>query len=181
MTLKTETDLLRAARNLNKEALTEIFDCYSVELYNYALRIYRNPLVADKVVGEVFAKFLDQLAAGNGHDNHLRSCLYRITYHLMADEMQFSNQSKTFESLEHVEGDGHKSAMGLKYKILLDALPLTAKNDLTEEQRHVIILRFLEGFSLHETADIIGKDVNHVKALQNQGITNLRKIFWIEG
>jgi len=46
---------------------------------------------------------------------------------------------------------------------------------LTEDQRHVIVLRFLEGFSLRETADIIGKQVYNVKVIQNRGIVKLRK------
>ena len=43
------------------------------------------------------------------------------------------------------------------------------------DQRIVIILRFLEDFSLKETAEIIGKDVNNVKVIQNRGIAKLKK------
>jgi DNA-directed RNA polymerase specialized sigma24 family protein len=39
----------------------------------------------------------------------------------------------------------------------------------------VIVLRFQDDFSLQETADIIGKNVNAVKALQNRGMINLRQ------
>ena len=52
---------------------------------------------------------------------------------------------------------------------------MAIRNDLTEDQRHVIVLRFLEGFSLRETADIIGKQVYNVKVIQNRGIVKLRK------
>jgi RNA polymerase sigma-70 factor (ECF subfamily) len=47
--------------------------------------------------------------------------------------------------------------------------------ELTDDQRHVIILRFLEDFSLKETAEIIGKEVNNIKVIQNRGIAKLRK------
>jgi RNA polymerase sigma-70 factor (ECF subfamily) len=46
---------------------------------------------------------------------------------------------------------------------------------LTDDQRHVIILRFLEGFNLNETAAILGKQVGHIKVIQNRAITKLRK------
>ena len=39
----------------------------------------------------------------------------------------------------------------------------------------MIVLRFQEDFSLKETAEIIGKNVNAVKALQNRGIDKLRQ------
>jgi RNA polymerase sigma-70 factor (ECF subfamily) len=60
-------------------------------------------------------------------------------------------------------------------KFLLDNLSVAMERDLTEEQRNVIVLRFQEDFSLKETAEIIGKNVNAVKALQNRGINNLRQ------
>jgi RNA polymerase sigma-70 factor (ECF subfamily) len=60
-------------------------------------------------------------------------------------------------------------------KILLDKLTIAMERDLTEEQKNVIVLRFQEDFSLQETADIIGKNVNAVKALQNRGMINLRQ------
>ena len=47
--------------------------------------------------------------------------------------------------------------------------------ELTEEQRNVIVLRYQEEFSLKETAEIIGKNVNAIKALQNRGINKLRE------
>ena len=38
----------------------------------------------------------------------------------------------------------------------------------------MIVLRFQEGFSLKETAEIVGKKVNAVKALQNRAMSRLR-------
>ena len=34
---------------------------------------------------------------------------------------------------------------------------------------------FLKTFSLKETAEIIGKEVNNIKVIQNRGIAKLRK------
>ncbi len=58
---------------------------------------------------------------------------------------------------------------------MMEALITAMQTELTEDQRHVIILRFLEDFSLKETAEIIGKEVNNIKVIQNRGIAKLRK------
>ena len=50
------------------------------------------------------------------------------------------------------------------------------QNDLTNDQRHVVILRYLEGFSLRETAAIIGKEENHVKVIQDRAIAKIRQV-----
>jgi RNA polymerase sigma-70 factor (ECF subfamily) len=57
------------------------------------------------------------------------------------------------------------------FKQILHAI----QNELTADQRHVIILRFMEQFSLRETADIMGKSVGHVKVIQNRAIAALRR------
>ena len=63
----------------------------------------------------------------------------------------------------------------IEERVLMEALVSAMNSELTEDQRHVIILRFLEDFSLKETAEIIGKDVNNIKVIQNRGIAKLRK------
>jgi len=174
--MEAEITLLEAARSMNQEALVAIFDLYSAPLYNYALRLCNDHLAADNVVGDVFAKFLDQLAAGKGPNTNLRSYLYQTTYHLIIDEARFSHREAPLEVVDYVQGNGHTPFTGLENRILLDALVMAIRNDLTEDQRHVIVLRFLEGFSLRETADIIGKQVYNVKVIQNRGIAKLRKV-----
>ena len=46
---------------------------------------------------------------------------------------------------------------------------------LTDEQREVIVLRMLADMSLEDTANVMGKKVGSVKALQRRAIANLRK------
>jgi RNA polymerase sigma-70 factor (ECF subfamily) len=174
--MEAELTLLEAARSMNQEALVAIFDLYSAPLYNYALRLCNDPLAADNVVGDVFAKFLDQLAAGKGPNTNLRSYLYQATYHMIIDEARFSQREAPLEVADYAQGNRHTSSTGFENRLLLETLVSAIRKDLTEDQRHVIVLRFLEGFSLRETADIIGKQVYNVKVIQNRGIAKLRKI-----
>ena len=47
---------------------------------------------------------------------------------------------------------------------------------LTDDQQQVIILRFVEGLSNAETAQILGKSEGAIKALQHRGLASLRRI-----
>lgn len=174
--IDAEATLLAAAREMNQDALIKIFDLYSSRLYGYALRLCRDPNEADNIVGDVFAKLLDQLADGNGPKHNLRSYLYQMTYHLVLDNVRISNREAPLELVEFMQGSKGNIPANLESRVLLDALVLAIKNDLTEDQRHVIILRFIEGFNLLETAEIIGRDVQNVKVIQNRGIAKLRRI-----
>ena len=48
---------------------------------------------------------------------------------------------------------------------------------LTDEQQNVIVLRFGNGYSLENTAKLMGKNVNAIKALQFRALASLRKKF----
>ncbi len=167
-------NLLEAAKDMDQEALIKIFDLYSSSLYNYALRLCNDPLEADQVVGDVFAKLLEQLSMGHGPSTNLRSYLYETTYHLIVDKSRYSRREAPLEAVEF-RHDGYSTLASLEDRMMFDTVILAIKRDLTEDQRHVIILRFLEGFSLRETADIIGKEVYNVKVIQNRGVAKLRK------
>jgi RNA polymerase sigma-70 factor (ECF subfamily) len=173
--MRTEVPLLEAARNMDREALIEIFDLYSSALYNYALRLCNDPLRADHIVGDVFAKLLEQWSSGHGPSTNLRSYLYETTYHLIVDEARYSYREAPLEVMDFLRHDGNVSVVNLENRMLFDAVIVAIKKHLTEDQRHVIILRFLEGFSLRETADIMGKEVYNVKVIQNRGVAKIRK------
>jgi RNA polymerase sigma-70 factor (ECF subfamily) len=51
----------------------------------------------------------------------------------------------------------------------------SALSRLTDEQQHVLALRFGGGFSLEETAGLMGKNANAIKALQFRALAALRR------
>lgn len=175
VTRDSDLTLLEAAKQMDRSALVKIFDMYSPSLYNYALRLCSDPLMADYIVGDVFAKLLEQLAAGKGPSANLRSYLYEMTYHLVVDEARHSDRGVPLDVVEFTHQDGHSNLITLENRMMYDAVLRAIQTDLTQDQRHVIILRFLEGFSLQETATIIGKAVSNVKVIQNRAIGVLRR------
>lgn len=173
--METEIELLNQARTMDKDALIKIFDLYASRLYRYALRLCGDPLLADQIVGDVFAKLVDQFSAGKGPRAYLRSYLYEITYHQIIDEARYANRRA---SLEAAEGLVQAPSLGFSdpdNQLILKQILEAIQNELTNDQRHVVILRFLEGFSLRETAAIMNKKGNHIKVIQSRAIAKLRE------
>jgi RNA polymerase sigma-70 factor (ECF subfamily) len=177
--MKDESSLLKAAKRLDQEALGAIFDLYAPSLYKYGLRLCHDPIEADNIVGDVFAQLLEQLAAGQGPLTNLRSYLYQIAYHCVVNRVRHDRRFTTLEVVTAAPGNltatSPSTQAKVEERVLMDALVATLNNELTDDQRHVIILRFLEDFSLRETAAIIGKNVNNIKVIQNRAIARLRK------
>ena len=173
--MENDSSLLNAARMMDQDALVKIFDLYSFPLFNYAARLCGDSVLADHIVGDVFAKLLEQLSAGNGPRTNLRSYLYETTYHLIIDETRFSKRKAPLEVAGLLRQEPDSGSPEMEDQVLFKQILHAMQNELTDDQRHVIILRFLEEFSLRETAAIMGKTIDNVKVMQNRAIAALRK------
>jgi len=170
-----DATLLRAIRKLDQEALITVFDTYAPILYKYALRLCGNSSEADDIVGEVFSELLKHLKNGQGPRTNLRSYLYQVAYHKVVDHCRDSDHLTTLDNIESIKnGDSLQTQQEDHDQVSL--LESIIKDHLSEDQRHVIVLRFIEEFSLKETADIIGKNVNNIKVIQNRAIAKIRSV-----
>lgn len=173
--MKDDTALLQAIRRFDEGALEKLFDSFAPIIFRYAMRLIGNVEDANDVVGDVFSELLKQLRMGRGPRDNVRAYLYQIAYHKVID---MAHQSRRISDLDdtlllHVE---HAPEAEYENAALIAQLVHAMRHELTEIQQHVLILRFIEGFNLEETARIIGKDVNSIKAMQNRGITKLRQV-----
>jgi RNA polymerase sigma-70 factor (ECF subfamily) len=173
--MENDSSLLSAAKSMDSDALVKIFDLYSFALFNYAARLCGDPVLADHIVGDVFARLLEQLSEGHGPRTNLRSYLYETTYHLIIDETRYSKRRAPLEVAGLLRPEPESGSPQMDDQILFKQILHAMQNVLTDDQRHVIILRFLEEFSLRETAAIMGKTIDNVKVLQNRAIAALRK------
>jgi RNA polymerase sigma-70 factor (ECF subfamily) len=173
--METDATLLNAARRMDETALIEIFDRYASALYNYAFRLCGDPVIADQIVGDVLAKLLEQLSTGKGPTTNLRSYLYETTYHRLVDETRYLRRRVPLEVADWFHHGSDSSFLHLEDKIIFEQIVQAIRHELTDDQRHVIILRFMEEFSLRETAAIMGKTVDHIKVIQNRAVAALRK------
>lgn len=173
--VETDVALLDAVRRMDGDALVQVFDLYAPALFKYAMRMCNDPMIADQIVGDVFAKFLEQLSMGSGPVSNLRSYLYQTTHHILVDQLRYLESRLPLEEIEYIPVTGQPANLNLENQIPLEKVYQTILIELTDYQRHVIILRYLEGFSLRETAHILGKSINLVKAAQNRAMASLRK------
>lgn len=177
--MRDDLILLQGIRNRDKRAMVEVFDKYATAIYRYAYRLCGSETEADDVVGDVFAQLLNHIKDGNGPRDNLRAYIYQMAYHRIVDKSRREkhlaelNDDIRSESTEwpHTQQEHHD---------LHDILLKTIHTHLTSDQQHVILLRFFEGLSVHDTAEVLGKDHNNIKVIQSRGIAKLRQVLDIE-
>lgn len=175
-----EAEWLDGARRFQEQTLADIYDAYSPELYRYAFRLLGHRQASEDLVAATFHRFLRALHSGGGPKEHLRAYLYRVAHNLAMD----AYRRKPIEAvpLEEIEanaslGDGLEENVekGLAQESARAAIWL-----LTDDQRQVIVLKYLQGLSNQEVADALGKPVGAVKSLQHRALNALRRILQAE-
>jgi RNA polymerase sigma-70 factor (ECF subfamily) len=177
-----ETDiqgLVERAQAGDREAFGEIYERLSPKVYNY-LYHHANARVqlAEDLTEEVFVKVLEKMAHYQDRGLPFVSWVYRIAHNHLVDYFRTQPKQGTV-SIE----DCYELAESRAEKVLDQTLTHTelskALKHLTDEQRRVVILRFLQGLNVLETARVIGKSEDAVKKLQSRGLLALRRVLGV--
>lgn len=174
-----EAHLLARARSFDVETLGIIYDRYSPGIYRYARRLLGNDSLAEDCVAETFSRFLQALRGGGGPQDHLQAYLYRVAHNWVTDHYRRQPPPPLELDENHPAGSaGVESQAG---QALEQARVRAALVRLTDDQRQVVILRFLEGWSPDEVARAVQKPVGAIKSLQHRALAALRRMLVDDG
>jgi len=167
-----EKSLIRDLRAMEEAAITWVWQTYYPALLRYATRMTRDANLADEMVSVVFERFLRAIHKGKGPNKHVKSYLYRMIYNVIIDEHRLLTRFEDLEDGTHVSPENPSSAFDVSHqKENINA----ALGKLTPDQRDLIILRFVEGLTMKETAKVMSKTLNSIKTLQGRALRRLRK------
>ncbi|MBI3287783.1 MAG: sigma-70 family RNA polymerase sigma factor [Chloroflexi bacterium] len=170
-----EKALLDRARAFDHEALGSIYDRYQPALYRYIYARTGNAAIAEDLSAEVFTRFLQTLRSGRHPPRSLPAWLYGTAHNLVADHYRERRPSAILldESLAGSENS--------PLERLSDVEQVRAGvRQLSEDQQQVLILKFVEGLSNGEVAQVLGKNEGAVKALQFRALTRLAQLLRLE-
>ena len=169
-----EAALQRRAAALDPDALAEIYDQYSTKIYSYIYHRTGDSGIAEDLAGDVFVRMIEALKSDRAWTTSLQGWLYRIAHNLVVDH--FRRQSKRdgpeLDERWMAAEDPTTSFEGLFSSNQLRI----AMRFLTEEQRQVIFLKFAEGLTNVEVAEIMDKTEGAIKALQHRGLEAMRRV-----
>lgn len=171
--MEEETRLLECARRFDLECLAAIYDRYSDRLYSYAVRLVGDVDLAEECVAETFSRFLQALRNGGGPRDHLQAYLYRVAHNWITD--LFRRQPRLVELEETLGSHGNDEVDEAMYTEQEKQRLRMALQDLTPDQRQVILLRYFEGWENEQVAAALEKPVGAVKALQHRAVASLRR------
>jgi RNA polymerase sigma-70 factor (ECF subfamily) len=169
--------LVELARGGDKDAFGLLYDHYQPSVYRFLYYRTRSATLAEDLTADTFFRALRSMNNFRWQGRDFGAWLMTIARNLTTDHFKAGRTrlEMTTEdmSLHDDVTEGPESAVlaGLTNEILLKAL-----SQLPAEQRECLIMRFLQGLSIAETAQSLGRSDGAVKQLQLRGVRNLAKL-----
>jgi RNA polymerase sigma-70 factor (ECF subfamily) len=158
----------------DKEAqLASLYDEYYDKIAHYAYVRIGDKMEAQDIAGEVFLKALESLNTYQERDIPMQAWLFKIAHNLVVDHLRKVTKYKTIpiETIEiEDESDPQKTA---ETNIEMERVAM-AMQQLTDEQKEVIRLRFFGGLSSREVSGLLNKSDGAVREMQRAALEKLR-------
>ena len=175
----TAADLV-AARLREPAALTRIYTAYAPALFRFFMASVSDRHLAEDLTGSTFVSAIEGLPKFRGPVEALGGWLFQIARHDLYDHRRKQSRSR-IEPLddnltEAAASDGTVDPEELAIARLEGSRVLRALQELSPDQREVLLLRMAGGMTAPEVAAILGKTTNAVKALQHRGLASLARV-----
>ena len=172
--------LVQRAQAGDAEAFGELYDRYVDSVYRYVYYRVGSAQLAEDLTSETFLRALRRISSFTWQGRDVGAWFVTIARNLIADhykssryklEMTTEDMTTVSESRDAEEGPENAVLEAMQNKVLLEAV-----KQLNAEQQECIVLRFLQGLSVAETAQAMGKNDGAIKALQYRAIRSLGRL-----
>jgi RNA polymerase sigma-70 factor (ECF subfamily) len=166
--------LVRAAQDGDGEAFGRLYDHYVSSVFRFIYYRVNDRALAEDFTSETFLRALRRIGTINYQGRDVGAWFMTIARNIVFDHAKsarFRLEMTTADILESDETEDGPELVVLTN--LTNARLMAAVNDLGDEQKECIVLRFLHGLSVAETAEVMGKNDGAIKALQHRAVKRL--------
>ncbi len=172
--LEEEAKLVSGAQAGDSEAFGRLYRAYVQAIYRYLFLRLSDTSLAEDLTAEVFLRAVDGLPRYIQRGLPFGAWLFRIARDRLVDYYRQSARRPRAELDDNLPSDLPEPSDSVVDSETAETLR-EALAKLTDEQRDVIQFRFMEEWSLEETARVMNKSVNAVKALQHRALNALNR------
>lgn len=170
-----EIRLIQDAKEGDRAAFAEIFDRHRLSVFRYTLSLVGDVTVAEDVTGEVFVRLVEKIDQFTYRGRPLLAWLFAIARNLVQDHYRRQKNAVEISWEGCLAASSSNPESTVECHLTQEQLA-AAMAQLTEKQRQVILLRFIEGLDIKSVARTLGIPASAVKSLQYRGLAALRRI-----
>jgi len=180
----TESVLIDKSISGDLDSFEKLISKYQVYAYNIAFRMMKNPEDAKDASQEAFIKVFKNIKKFNSNSS-FSTWLYRIVINTCKDELRKKTENVSLdeknEEFEIVSdnNDEYNPVISYERKYVKNTINEAIKK-LPINNRSVLILRDIQGYSYEEIASIENVSIGTVKSRINRARKSLRDILKME-
>jgi RNA polymerase sigma-70 factor, ECF subfamily len=169
--------LVTLAQAGDGEAFGQLYDRYVDIVFRFVYYRVNDRGMAEDFTSETFLRALRRISTITYQGRDIGAWFITIARNIVLDHMKSARHRLEITTADTIEG---KESSPSPETAVLDGLSsdrlMAAVNQLGAEQRDCVMLRFIQGFSVSETAAVMGKNDGAIKALQHRAVRKLAEL-----
>jgi RNA polymerase sigma-70 factor, ECF subfamily len=166
--------LVAQAQQGDAEAFGLLYDRYIDFVYRYIYYRVGDRSTAEDFTSETFLRAWRRIGSVTNQGRDVGAWLVTIARNIVLDHVKSSRYRLEITTADMLDADRHEDGPeGAVLDRLASAELLRAVRQLNADQQECIVLRFLQGLSVAETAAVMGRNEGAIKALQHRAVRRL--------
>jgi RNA polymerase sigma-70 factor, ECF subfamily len=167
--------LVDRAQQGDRAALEELYLLHFDRIYSYLHMSVGNRHDAEDLTTQTFMKMLESIKRFRWQSAPFSAWLFRIAHNLAMDHFRASRRWQPEEEVPEPAGEEEPSAEAAALQSIGHQSMLELIEDLSQEQKQVLTLKFVFNLPNSEVATILGKTEGAIKSLQHRALVSLQK------
>jgi len=171
---RTIEQVLRAQKG-DEVAIRDLYLRHKANVFRYLFYQVGDSQAAEDLTSEVFIRMIRGLPSYQPRGS-FQAWLYQIAHNLAIDYHRKEKANSRLPLMEDLVADGDDPLETVDRQLDNQRLQ-RALAQLNQAQREVLVLRFILGFPIEQTAQTLKCSEDAVKGLQRRGLITLRQLF----
>ena len=166
--------LVELAQTGNGDAFGQLYDRYFDVVFRFIYFRVNDRSLAEDFTSETFLRALRRIGTITYQGRDIGAWFITIARNIVLDHMKSARHRLEITTADTIEGDDHaQSTEAAVMELLTSERLMQAVRQLGDEQRECVMLRFVQGLSVSETAQAMSKNDGAIKALQHRAVRKL--------
>jgi len=173
----SDEELIYRAVDGDREAFGALYRRYVRQIYNFVLYRVQHPQEAEDLTARVFFRAFQNIHRYEYRGLSFGAYLYRIAHNLVSNWHRDNHRVQSIP-LDEAPPPRTDSTTHPEWQLILEEeheLLLKAIRRLPPERQQLLILKFVEGLSNAEIAQIMGRTEGAIKSLYHRTLVALRQ------
>jgi RNA polymerase sigma-70 factor, ECF subfamily len=173
--LTAEWEIVRRAQSFDNDAIRQLYEKYFPKIYSYAFLQMGDVHAAEDLASDVMLKMIESIQKYTFRGLPFGAWVFRIARNRLID-LHRRRKRRGEVDLSETLSTALANPQVLAERALERGQLQIALKHLTDEQRQVIVLKFIEGFDNRSVGKIMGRSEGAIKSLQHRALGALRRV-----